>query len=85
MMPGIRELISMEEETIFELDKALDEVTGEPPTHRHFFTKEELEYNKAFGTTMKALCGYVKEGTARQLPHLPVCPKCKEIYESLEF
>lgn len=83
-MADILELTETEQDIFVDLEKAMDDVIGEPPTHRHYFSKEELEYNKAFGTTMKALCGYEKVDKARQLDHLPICPKCRAIYEGLD-
>lgn len=55
---------------------------NDPSKNSHWVKKEYLTDAYVFGTEVEALCGY------RWVPHrdpkkLPVCQKCKEIYDAL--
>lgn len=54
---------------------------NEPDKFRHFFTKEDLDRNLFDGAAIQAICGYVKKGLAHPDTSLPICEKCKFIYE----
>lgn len=82
-MPDILELTDTDTDIFVDLEKALDDVEGEPPTERHFFTNDDLFENASTGKEITALCGYKKRGKARFLDNLPVCPKCRWAYENV--
>lgn len=82
-MPDILELTETEEDIFIDLENALDDVVGEPPTHRHFFTNDQLFENSSTGVDIIALCGYVKKGKVRFLDNLPVCPKCQWAFDNV--
>lgn len=70
-------------------DVKLDQVVehAEPGDHdkfSHYVRKEKILEAQVLGIPAKALCG--KEWLPSDLPEkYPVCPTCKEIYESGEI
>ncbi len=49
----------------------------------HYVRKEKITESAVTGTMVQALCGEVFPVTKVPKPGSPVCPQCKEIYESL--
>ena len=49
----------------------------------HYVRKEEIAESAVMGTMVMALCGEVFPVTKSPKPNSPVCPACKEIYDSL--
>jgi hypothetical protein len=49
----------------------------------HYVRKNKIAESAVMGTLVEALCGEVFPVTKAPKPGSPVCPKCKEIYESL--
>ena len=68
-----------------ELEELLREEHLEPGDHErfsHYVRKEKILESALTGKPVKALCG--KKWTPGRDPEkFPVCPTCKEIYESL--
>jgi hypothetical protein len=55
---------------------------GDHERFAHYVDKNEQMESAVFGTPIKALCGKVWV-PSRDPKRFPVCPECKEIYESL--
>ena len=49
----------------------------------HYVRKAKIAESAVMGTMVQALCGEVFPVTRVPKPGSPVCPQCKEIYESL--
>jgi hypothetical protein len=49
----------------------------------HYVRKAKIAESAVMGTMVQALCGEVFPVTKTPKPGSPVCPACKEIYESL--
>jgi hypothetical protein len=49
----------------------------------HYVRKAKIAESAVMGTLVEALCGEVFPVTKAPKPGSPVCPRCKEIYESL--
>ena len=49
----------------------------------HYVRKNKIAESAVMGTFVEALCGEVFPVTKAPKPGSPVCPACKEIYESL--
>ncbi len=49
----------------------------------HYVRKAKIAESAVMGTMVQALCGEVFPVTKTPKPGSPVCPRCKEIYESL--
>ena len=49
----------------------------------HYVKKAKIAESAVMGTMVQALCGEVFPVTKAPKPGSPVCPACKEIYESL--
>ena len=49
----------------------------------HYVRKAKIAESAVMGTMVQALCGEVFPVTKAPKPGSPVCPACKEIYESL--
>jgi Protein of unknown function (DUF3039) len=49
----------------------------------HYVKKNKVAESAVLGTMVEALCGEVFPVTRSPKPGSPVCPACKEIYESL--
>jgi hypothetical protein len=69
-----------------ELEKLLSEEQLEEGDHErfaHYVRKEKILQSAVTGKPVRALCG--KKWTPGRDPNkFPVCPTCKEIYESLK-
>jgi len=55
---------------------------GDHERFAHYVDKNDMMNATVFGTPIKALCGKVWV-PSRDPKKYPVCPECKEIYESL--
>ena len=53
------------------------------PEMFHFVRKDKMAESAVMGTFVIALCGETFPVTKVPKPGAPVCPACKEIYESL--
>jgi hypothetical protein len=49
----------------------------------HYVRKNKIVESAIEGTLVQALCGEIFPVTKTPKPGSPVCPRCKEIYESL--
>jgi hypothetical protein len=49
----------------------------------HYVRKAKITESAVTGTLVQALCGEVFPVTRVPKPGSPVCPQCKEIYESM--
>jgi len=49
----------------------------------HYVRKAKIAESAVLGTMVQALCGEVFPVTKTPKPGSPVCPACKEIYESM--
>jgi len=63
-------------------DLRVDTSHGDHERFAHYVDKNEMMESHVFGTPIKALCGKVWV-PSRDAKRFPVCPECKEIYESL--
>jgi hypothetical protein len=53
------------------------------PKMFHYVRKNKIAESAVMGTQVVALCGEVFPVTRAAKPGSPVCPECKEIFESL--
>src|ERR1700722_20116039 len=63
-------------------DRKVDTSHGDHERFAHYVDKNDMMNATVFGTPIKALCGKVWVPSRDPKKH-PVCPECKEIYESL--
>ncbi len=49
----------------------------------HYVRKAKIAESAVMGTMVQALCGEIFPVTKTPKPGSPVCPACKEIYESM--
>jgi Protein of unknown function (DUF3039) len=49
----------------------------------HYVRKAKIAESAVMGTMVQALCGEVFPVTRTPKPGSPVCPACKEIYDSM--
>jgi hypothetical protein len=49
----------------------------------HYVRKSKITESAVMGTLVEALCGAVFPVTKAPKPGSPVCPQCKEIYDSM--
>jgi hypothetical protein len=66
---------------VLERPELKDADTG--PEMFHYVRKEKIAESAVMGTFVIALCGEVFPVTRTPKAGSPVCPACKEIYESL--
>lgn len=66
---------------ILEQPRTSDADTGDEMFH--YVRKSKIAESAVMGTLVEALCGEVFPVTRTPKPGSPVCPQCKEIYESL--
>ncbi|MDT4923288.1 MAG: hypothetical protein QOG01_1001 [Pseudonocardiales bacterium] len=71
----------MNETEVLESPSTSDTDTG--PDMFHYVRKASIAESAVMGTMVEALCGEVFPVTKAPKPGSPVCPACKEIYESL--
>jgi len=65
-------------------DTTTDETTDDDaPKFFHYVKKNKIAESAVMGTMVEALCGEVFPVTKSPKPGSPVCPACKEIFESL--
>ncbi|MFI5956909.1 DUF3039 domain-containing protein [Cryptosporangium sp. NPDC051539] len=57
--------------------------TDNGPEVFHYVKKNKIAESAVMGNMVQALCGEVFPVTKSPKPNSPVCPACKEIYESL--
>jgi len=69
---------------ILEKPDVRDADTQQPPEMFHYVKKNKIAESAVMGTMVQALCGEVFPVTKTPKPGSPVCPACKEIYESLK-
>lgn len=60
-----------------------DTSSHDTPKMFHYVRKAKITESAVMGTHVVALCGEVFPVTRSAKPGSPVCPACKEIYESL--
>lgn len=60
-----------------------DTTSDDTPKMFHYVRKAKIAESAVMGTHVVALCGEVFPVTRSAKPGSPVCPACKEIYESL--
>lgn len=66
---------------VLEAPSTSDTDTG--PELFHYVRKNKIAESAVMGTFVEALCGEVFPVTKTPKPGSPVCPACKEIYDSL--
>lgn len=59
-----------------------DQTDDDAPKFFHYVNKDKIAESAVLGTFVVALCGEVFPVTKAAKPGSPVCPECKEIYES---
>lgn len=64
-----------------ESPKTADAETGNEVFH--YVKKAKIAESAVMGNLVQALCGEVFPVTKTPKPGSPVCPQCKEIYESM--
>ena len=67
---------------ILERPDTKDADTG--PVRFHYVRTEKIAESAVMGTFVVALCGEKFPVTKTPKPGAPVCPQCKEIYESFQ-
>ncbi|MGY0232365.1 DUF3039 domain-containing protein [Longispora urticae] len=65
---------------VLEKPELKDADTG--PEMFHYVDKTKMTESAVLGTLVQALCGEVFPVTKVPKPGAPVCPACKEIYDS---
>ena len=60
-----------------------DQTQDDRPEVFHYVQKDKIAESAVMGTYVVALCGEVFPVTKSPKPGSPVCPQCKEIFESL--
>jgi Protein of unknown function (DUF3039) len=65
------------------LEKPSTSDTDTGPDMFHYVRKNKIAESAVMGTMVEALCGEVFPVTRTPKAGAPVCPACKEIYESL--
>jgi hypothetical protein len=71
----------MSDTQILEQPREKDAETGD--NLFHYVDKNKMAESAVFGTPVVALCGHTFAVTQAAKPGSPVCPDCKEIYESM--
>ena len=67
---------------ILERPETKESDTG--PDMFHYVVKDKIAESAVMGTHVVALCGETFPVTKAAKPGSPVCPACKEIYESFK-
>jgi hypothetical protein len=57
--------------------------TDQSPEVFHYVRKNKIAESAVMGTMVEALCGEIFPVTKSPKPGSPVCPACKEVYETL--
>ena len=63
--------------------EGIDRTGDDDPKMFHYVRKNKIAQSAVLGTYVEALCGEVFPVTRSPKPGSPVCPACKEIYQSL--
>jgi hypothetical protein len=79
--PPTRERQTMSSSDILERPDVRDSDTDKSDDVFHYVRKNKIA---VMGTMVQALCGEVFPVTKSPKPGSPVCPACKEIYETLK-
>ncbi|WP_026212615.1 DUF3039 domain-containing protein [Longispora albida] len=66
---------------VLERPELKDADTG--PEMFHYVLKDKIAESAVMGNFVQALCGEIFPVTKAPKPGSPVCPACKEIYESM--
>ena len=64
-------------------NETAEETSDDRPEVFHYVQKDKIAESAVMGTHVVALCGQVFPVTKSAKPGSPVCPDCKEIFESL--
>ncbi|SFS67181.1 Protein of unknown function [Saccharopolyspora flava] len=64
-------------------NETADQESDDRPEVFHYVQKDKIAESAVMGTFVVALCGEVFPVTKSAKPGSPVCPDCKEIFESL--
>jgi formylmethanofuran dehydrogenase subunit E len=84
IMNTVRHHYTVSTETLTKPDADTRDSTGDDtPKMFHYVRKDKIAESAVVGTMVQALCGEVFPVTKAPKPGSPVCPACKEIYESL--
>src|SRR5690349_18388912 len=75
--------VPMSSSDILERPDVRDADTGNANEVFHYVRKNKIAESAVMGTMVEALCGEVFPVTKSPKPGSPVCPACKEIYETL--
>ena len=63
-------------------DLRVDTSNGDHERFAHYADANKITESSVFGTPIRAICGKVWV-PSRDPKKFPICPECKEIYESL--
>lgn len=74
-------ILRMSSTEILETPKTSDADTGNEMFH--YVRKAKIAESAVLGTMVEALCGEVFPVTKVPKPGSPVCPRCKEIYDTV--
>ena len=69
-------------EVIEQTTSDLSTDNGDSERFAHYADKDKITESMVFGTPIRAICGKIWVPT-RDPKRYPVCPACKELYESL--
>lgn len=78
--------VSVPTQTLPDVDtrgEETDRTGDDTPKMFHYVRKNKIAESAVMGTHVVALCGEVFPVTKSAKPGSPVCPECKEIFESL--
>lgn len=64
-------------------NETADQTSDDRPEVFHYVQKDKIAESAVMGTHVVALCGEVFPVTKSAKPGSPVCPDCKEVFESL--
>lgn len=79
-------VVSTPTQTLPDVDtrpEGTDATGDDSPKMFHYVRKEKITESAVLGSQVVALCGATFPVTRAPKPGSPVCPECKEIYESL--
>jgi hypothetical protein len=69
--------------TVLEAPNVEQETTTEPGDIAHYAKRRKITDAYVFGQPLEALCGYVFV-PCKNPERLPVCQRCREIYEDMK-
>jgi hypothetical protein len=73
----------MTESDVLEKPSTSDADTDDNDDVFHYVDKSKIAESAVMGTMVRAICGAVFPVTKAPKPGSPVCPACREIYDSL--